>query len=219
MIRQALDILAPHYCYNCGEVGAVLCPSCNYDISMERSRVCVQCRQPLLGDKCYGCPRLFAGIYMVGPREGALRRIVDATKFESVREAADVQNGLLMAALPRLPEVVVVPIPTIHPHVRRRGFDHTLRMGRRLAKGLDGRCERLLIRRSISVQHGATRAQRLQQAAKAFAVKGSVDASTNYLLVDDVTTTGASLVEAAKCLRAAGARHVYAAVTTYQMRD
>lgn len=219
MIGQLFDLLAPHYCYGCGEVGSVLCRNCNYDIISERSRVCVSCRRPLGAATCTTCPLLFRGTYMVGPRDGTLQRIVDATKFDSVREAADVQAELLAAALPRLPRLVIVPIPTIYPHVRQRGYDHTLRMARSLAGQLDGQCARLLERKTLSIQHGASRQERLTQAAKAFAVKGSVNAEASYLLVDDVTTTGASLTEAAKCLRAAGARNIYVAVTTYQERN
>lgn len=154
---------------------------------------------------------------MMGPREGAIERLVDAAKFESVREAADMQAELLASVLPDLPGVVVVPVPTIRPHIRRRGYDHTLRLARQLARRIDGRCEALLVRRGTSVQHGASRAARLKQAAQAFAVRSSADEHTRYLLVDDVTTTGASLLEAAKVLRAAGARHIYAAVTSYQV--
>lgn len=154
---------------------------------------------------------------MVGPREGALERLVDAAKFESVREAVDMQAELLAAVLPKLANVVVVPVPTIRPHIRRRGYDHTLRLARQLAQQMDGRCEALLVRRGTSVQHGASRTARLKQAAEAFAARSPVDEHMSYLLVDDVTTTGASLLEAAKVLKTAGARHIYAAVTTYQV--
>ncbi len=154
---------------------------------------------------------------MVGPREGVLEYMVDAAKFKSVREAADMQAELLAAVLPRFANAVVVPVPTIHSHVRRRGYDHTARLARRLARHIDGQYAPLLERRGNSVQHGAPRAQRLKQAAEAFAIHSPVDEHAQYLLVDDVTTTGASILEAAKVLKTAGARHIYAAVTTYQV--
>lgn len=156
---------------------------------------------------------------MVGPREKALKQLIDLTKFESVRQAADTQAELLAGVLPSSVDAVIVPIPTIQPHVRRRGYGHTERMARSLARLTDGAYSPLLIRQGKAVQYGATRAERLRQAAGAFVVKGTLDPKYVYIVVDDVTTTGATLREAAKQLQAAGARHIYAAVTTYQKPD
>ena len=156
-------------------------------------------------------------MYMVGPREGVLKALVHASKFDAVREAADMQAELLAAALPSLGDIVVVPLPTIQRHIRRRGYDHTARMARQLALRLGGRFQPVLARRGSTVQHGASRQQRFRQAASAFVLRMPVDADTPYLLVDDVTTTGASLLAAARALRKAGARHIYAAATTYQL--
>lgn len=158
-------------------------------------------------------------MYMVGPRDGILKALVHASKFDSVREAADMQAKLLAAVLPRLESVIVVPIPTIYSHVRHRGYDHTVRMARQLAKQVDGQFQPVLKRCGSSVQHGASRKERFRQVEGAFAVHLPVDADRTYVLVDDVTTTGASLLAAAKALRAAGARRIYMAVTTYQPRD
>lgn len=219
MISQLLDILAPHYCYGCGEVGTGLCVSCKYNIVSEQSKVCIVCRKLIAGRVCYTCPTTFCETYMVGRRTGVLQQIIDTTKFDSVREAADIQAELLLSALPGISEAVFVPIPTVYPHIRRRGFDHTLRIAQTLARKRQATCQQLLLRRSNSVQHGSSRQQRLQQAAVAFRVGDHVDPDKHYILIDDVTTTGASLVAAARCLRAAGARYVYAAVTAYQAHD
>lgn len=217
MLERLSDLLAPHYCYNCGEIGAVLCHSCKYNIVTERSCLCIRCRRPLTGGPCRDCPRAFAGMYMIGPREGALKALVGASKFDAVREAADMQAELLAAALPSLDDAIVVPIPTIQRHIRQRGYDHTARMAKQLAGRISARFCPVLARRGSSVQHGAGRKERFRQAASAFTVRYPVDPEKAYLLVDDVTTTGASLLAAARVLRKAGARHVYAAVTTYQV--
>lgn len=219
MLRHIFDIIAPHYCYGCGKVGAVVCNGCNYDIDSERSRVCIRCRQLLPSSRCQNCPYEFDGVYMVGPRTTVLKRLVDAAKFDSVREAVDVQADLLTRTLPDLSPVVVVPIPTIYPHIRRRGYDHTALLARRMAQRIDAASVSVLARRDTAVQHNATRKQRFLQASQAFRVAVPIEDTVNYLLVDDVTTTGATLLAAAKALREAGALHVYAAVTTYQPSD
>ncbi len=197
----------------------MLCLSCKYNIVSERSCICIRCQRPIAGGQCRDCPRVFAGMYMIGPREGALKTLVNASKFDAVREAADMQAELLATALPSLGQTVIVPIPTIHPHIRQRGYDHTVRLANQLARRIGAQATPLLMRRGTSVQHGATRKERFRQVASAFAVRHPLDGKQTYLLVDDVTTTGASLLAAAKVLRKAGARRIYAAVTTYQVRD
>ncbi|HCR56111.1 TPA: hypothetical protein DIV49_03995, partial [Candidatus Saccharibacteria bacterium] len=88
-----------------------------------------------------------------------------------------------------------------------------------MAKGLAKRrsltYRQALRRITSSVQLGATRAQRIEQAKQAFECTTSL-AEQTVLLVDDVTTTGATLEYAATELRKAGAKDVWAAVIARQ---
>jgi predicted amidophosphoribosyltransferase len=60
---------------------------------------------------------------------------------------------------------------------------------------------------------GMTAAQRAAAVKGAFRVPRRLDLSgRSVCLVDDVTTTGATLAEAKRALRVAGARRIYAAV-------
>jgi predicted amidophosphoribosyltransferase len=71
----------------------------------------------------------------------------------------------------------------------------------------------LLTRHGQTRQVGATRAQRLQQVTGSYQLRNQVDVQgARILLVDDLVTTGATLGEAAKILREAGAKTVDAIV-------
>jgi predicted amidophosphoribosyltransferase len=70
----------------------------------------------------------------------------------------------------------------------------------------------LLIRAGNTVQVGAGREQRQQQAAAAFTCPHALNPNATYLLYDDITTTGSTLTAAAQVLQAAGARRVIVAV-------
>ena len=127
---------------------------------------------------------------------------------------------LLHRRIPRLPDsVVVVPIPTTPAHIRERGYDHMLLIARDFSKLRKLRVETILKRNNTFVQHHANREERLIQAASAFKIEGTIDPSRVYLLLDDVVTTGATITQAAKLLRAAGAVYVWAAVTSRQPID
>jgi competence protein ComFC len=77
----------------------------------------------------------------------------------------------------------------------------------------------LLYRVSNTKQRDATRKKRMAQAKVAFAFKGVINEDTNYLLVDDVVTTGATIYYAAETLRMAGARHIWVAAIARQTLD
>ena len=110
-------------------------------------------------------------------------------------------------------QIVLVPLPTIRKHIRERGFDHTLRLCFELENFLQKRLDdlgvsveyqSLLVRKNKTVQVGKEKKERVKQAEKAYGICEGVklDTSTLYILVDDVTTTGASLAAAKKILQA-----------------
>ena len=110
-------------------------------------------------------------------------------------------------------KIVLVPLPTIRKHIRERGFDHTLRLCFELENFLQKRLEKLgmkveyedlFVRKNKTVQVGKEKKERVKQAEKAYGICEGVklDTSTLYILVDDVTTTGASLAAAKKILQA-----------------
>jgi predicted amidophosphoribosyltransferase len=113
----------------------------------------------------------------------------------------------------------VVPVPTISPHIRERGYDHTLLIARHVARRRKLRLTPLLARQTNTMQRGASKSVRQKQAAQAFMLNGLVDPTLTYLLLDDIVTTGATLDAAAKMLKAAGAKHVWVAAVAYQTLD
>lgn len=156
---------------------------------------------------------MFEEIWTYGWREGVLKTMVERYKYQSVRAIGKELVELLDEILPRdLNEVVLVPLPTIGRHVRERGLDHTKWMARKLAKRRGWRCERLLVRSVDTVQVGASVGEREKQAKSAYAVAGEVKADSQYILLDDVWTTGATMQAAGEVLRKAGAQHVSAVV-------
>ena len=109
-------------------------------------------------------------------------------------------------------KIVLVPLPTIRKHIRERGFDHTLRLCFELENFLQKRLEGLgvkveyqdlLVRKNKTVQVGKVKKERMRQAEKAYGIREGIkiENRTLYILVDDVTTTGASLAAAKKILQ------------------
>lgn len=221
MANRVFDSLMPHYCCSCGQIGSILCDSCKYDIVSEPFSNCIVCLQSVANSALCGRHRLpYSHATVVGWRTDELEKLVDVSKFESVRQGCDIQAELLSRLLPHpRSRSVIIPIPTIRPHIRQRGYGHVERMARQLSNLSGLETKNMLERMTNHVQHGASRAVRQQQAAEAFRLLASPEADTTYILVDDVFTTGATLKAAAKLLREGGAGDVWVAVTTRQPRE
>lgn len=208
-----LDLLMPYTCRGCGRLGDILCERCKkYIISSE------------IRD---------GWIYAVGRREGVLMKITEEYKYKSIRKTSEVLAELLDAVLPEKfkgKEVVLVPLPTISRHIRERGFDHTLRLAKALSRRRDFQVNSLLLRVNKTVQVGADAKTRKAQAKKAYSLSpeatkimgrnsNKLPADKVYLLLDDVSTTGASLQAARDLLKKAGAKEVFATVVCVGLND
>lgn len=105
---------------------------------------------------------------------------------------------------------LVVPMPLTPARLRERGFNQALELARHLAPSKT-HAHTLMRRGDSAHQVGASRQERLNHVRDAFwvAPERLPDVRGQHVvLVDDVITTGASLYEAARALRAAGAAHI-----------
>ncbi len=104
----------------------------------------------------------------------------------------------------------LVPMPLSGQRLKERGFNQSLLLARALARHKSE--HGLLLRvKDTPPQSSLTRAQRLASLLDAFAVdplRAAEVKGARLVLVDDVMTSGASLFEAARALRSAGAAHI-----------
>lgn len=105
--------------------------------------------------------------------------------------------------------VLLVPVPSSRAAVRARGHDPTYRLAWVAARvlrreGMAVECVRAVAQvRRVADQSGLPAVERMRNLAGAL-VAGPVVRGRQVVLVDDVITTGASLVEAARAVEAAG---------------
>ena len=173
--------------------------------------MCIECGEALENVSC-GCSGMFDWVWYLGFRDEAVGLIAEEYKFSSIRAIGTELAEMLARVIPSDAEMTVVPVPTALKHIRERGLDHSLIVAKHLARTKGWKVERIVGRAKDSVQTGKGRRTRESQAREAFCLRGEVDVSKNYLVLDDIYTTGASVRTVAGLLRDAGARKVYLAV-------
>lgn len=145
---------------------------------------------------------------------------IHALKFQGVRSVAEPLGQLLAdyaCGLPiTLSEFNLLPIPLSPERERERGYNQAELLAQVVARRTD--CpltKNWLIRprhrnaQSLAKSH----AERTANIAGCFAVKDPTAVNNqNIILVDDVATSGATLAEAARTLRRAGAKKIIALV-------
>jgi ComF family protein len=228
------DLLLPAVCGACGRAGPLdggLCGRCRLELlSLVAVSSCPRCggslgpNVPARPDGCGQChstlPR-FARVYRLGPYAGCLRQAIRDLKYRRHLRLRGRLTHLLAERIradarddqPRRHDVVLA-IPMHWLRRLGRGFDHARAIAAGLAHDLDlplG-CELVRVRNTPPQVH-LPRTRRLQNVRGAFAVRSpAAVAGADVLLVDDVTTTGATADEAARTLLAAGAQSVTLAV-------
>jgi len=106
---------------------------------------------------------------------------------------------------------LVVPVPLHRRRLRWRGFNQAALLAAEVASKLDCKLDTTSLIRVIATgpQTANDLESRRRNVRRAFAVKRPHRiANRRVLLVDDVMTTGATVNECARTLRAAGARSV-----------
>jgi ComF family protein len=144
--------------------------------------------------------------------EGPATALVRALKYRGAAPAGEAMGAQIAAnASPELlHDAVLVPVP-LHPaRRRRRGFNQAeavaMALARRRALEVSDCLERS--GKAGATQVGRPRSERLRAIEGAVAVGAGVAVPRRAVLVDDVVTTGATLVACAAALRVAGSEAV-----------
>ena len=232
-LRAVADLALPMSCVACGAPDERLCPACLVDLGSCLWEGGPQRVSPTPAPT--GLPATFS----VGRYEGALSRTVSAYKDDGRRDCRGVLGQLLAVAveavlgetgLAALLEsghgpVLVVPVPSSRASRRRRGDAPLDALARRCVAGFaPGEVcvtAALRPRRRVEDQAGLSAARRATNLEHSMQVRRRFEplvAGSACVLVDDVLTTGATLAEAARALRGAGAREVLAATVCATQR-
>jgi len=227
-LESILDLIFPEtqVCTFCwteieGRGSRGICSKCAKEIlgMSERFVTCSRCGHFIIGKTCPNCYDWtfeIDGVLSVVPYEGVYKEKIFDLKYNGKKELA-VALGYLMAcrakhSLLEKRDIYVVPIP-LHPlREEERGYNQSALLARVVARELNCRYEESMLRRRNyeKSQTFLGRKERRANIKSAFEVTScGILKAQNILLVDDILTTGATMVSAAAVLRKAGAKRIF----------
>lgn len=210
----------PDACASCDEVlreaEVAFCSECAQVLLETPSVCCSRCSEPgrFEGGRCVRCRRSrldFDRAWAPYEHDGVLARAIHRFKYE---DRPDLARTLAQLLAQRRPPVttgaVLVPVPLHATRFRTRGFDQAALLAVALAErlALPTSIDGLVRVRPTERQVGLSELQREANLAGAFAVADQALSGKPVVLLDDVFTTGATVREAARVLRQAGASRV-----------
>lgn len=224
---KALDILFPHLCFGCKTEGVFLCASCKTSLRWipPTCFVCGAFRPPKKrvqpGRTCLSCRKkshIYAFLSPFSYAQGLVREQLHSFKYNRVRSLDETLAQLLKeyfdAHRINFPKnAVLVPVPLHKNRKRTRGFNQSELVALRLQEIFPIELHSGIIQKTKKTkpQIELTASERQQNVAGTFNVSNP-DAVKNktVILLDDVKTTGATLEEAARVLKDAGAKKIWA---------
>jgi ComF family protein len=199
MIRTLLDALFPPSCLGCGAEKVSICPRC------------VQ-----LARKSLSVPNQYT-VSVFDFRDPLIKRAIHRLKY---RHRATLVEPLAreLARILRVEDLhdyVLVPIPMTTFRRYARGYNHAEKIADAVSKELQlpMRTDILRRKRHTRRQAVASKEERFRNQRESFSAKKA--SGQRVLLIDDVTTTGATLEEARRTLLASGAKSVRAATLAH----
>jgi ComF family protein len=214
-----LDALLPPHCASCGAAGARWCAACQAAAPRLHPPLCPRCGDPTRGERtecgtCRAHPPAFDRAAAWGAYDGTLQAAIRRYKFRRDFGLAEVFAARMAEAVRERGWTVdaALPVPLGRERQRERGYNQAALLARPLAAALGCRYAGRMLRRARETrpQVGLSVAERRRNVAGAFAVRERPPTGARLLVVDDVMTTGATLSDAARALKEAGAGEVYA---------
>ena len=203
----------------CPVLPASLCPRCALPSALNSSTCSSLC------GRCLHTPPPFDATVAAFAYGAPLSQALQAFKYRAALGLAGFLGGALAAAVDADPDAgavdLIVPMPLARPRLAARGFNQALELARPLAKRRGVRIDTQLVQRirDTAPQAALPWNERVRNIHAAFSCPNPMGlAGRRIAVVDDVMTTGATLVELAKTLKAAGAAHVSNWVVARTMR-
>ena len=209
ILNTIFNTIFPVNCLVCGKSGSNLCIKCLSQFP-EAERESASWIFPLYD---YRHPPLKKAIWLLKykGKRGLTKTFAEIMYGRIIEELSD------LSRFNNFQKPILIPIPLAKRRLRERGFNQSTLLCNELVKidkNANFTLEKNILIKPKDGEHQARvedRQKRIKNIAGSFSIKNPEKIKNkNIILIDDVTTTGATLSEAKKTLRASGAKKIIA---------
>ena len=221
-----LDLLFPKRCVACDRQGAFICGECESGMPVIGTPRCHRCGNPGPGpclciaaaDRVWPLDGIRSGFEFKSP----VREAILALKFANLRSVGSTLSAYLAGTLrgDDLKFDVLMPVPLHRRRMRQRGYNQSeilaAGLGKEIGVEVDGCCLRRMTYLGPQAR-ASTADERRANVAHAFECRPGRVEGKRIAVIDDVTTTGATLRACAAALKKVGAGEVWGITVAREM--
>jgi competence protein ComFC len=209
-----LDTLFPISCLSCGQEGFFVCADCKSTMKQLEHQRCIVCQKQtpfgLTHPICQTPHGADGLVSFYDYHDEKVSQIIIKGKYSFIPGTYEVLGKIIAQKLKNdYPHITgansyeLAPIPLHSSRQRWRGFNQAEILCQAISAELNLPIADVLQRSKITkTQKDLKKEQRLKNMGNAFKLKADANVhNKNIILIDDVTTTGATLQEAAKILK------------------
>ncbi len=207
--ENILNLVFPVHCLSCGTSGSDLCMKCINDFP-PAERETAGWIFPLFD---YRHPSVKNGLWLFKYKNK--KRL--AKIFAEILYGKILEELSDLSVMQNFNDAILIPIPLSKKRYRERGYNQAELLCKELVKldsNVNYKLENNVLVKPKETEHQArieNRAERLKNIVGSFALQNENSIKNrNIILIDDITTTGATLTEAKKILKKSDARKIIA---------
>lgn len=190
-------------CAGCGIPGPAICKACLANIPLSSSTE----HPGIYGIYNYGHPIVSHAIWSLKySHKGQGVKLLAEKAREMI---AEIISEDLQSDIPQ--KIIFVPIPQYKKKTQARGFNQSILLATWLSKNIQPSCVQEILEKhleTIPQSHISSKDARFKNVHGVMRAKTKIDPRSIYIVVDDVTTTGATFLEAMRALKQGGAKNI-----------
>ena len=214
---ESLDWIFPPHCGGCNELGQRWCSDCQSNTETINFPICNKCGEPVnqknfIHKKCSLDLESISFIRSFGYYRPPLSNAIQKLKYQNDIGIAESLAGYITELYKEInwETDFIIPVPLSRERMQQRGFNQAKLIAKPFSLIINRPLlSNVLVRISnTKSQVGLSREERKNNVKQAFLVKDDIIMGKRIVLVDDVSTTGATLEACAKALKKAGATSI-----------